>query len=593
MTLPPAPARRAKIGLGGAATAVVVIAALLATAPAYAAPTDTARGAVMGAGRPDAVAGDYIVVFKDTAVARSAVSGKASSLAAKHAGRIGHVYTAALRGFSATFTPEAARRLAADPAVAYVEQDSLVYAIGTQSPVPSWGLDRIDQRNLPLNNSYTYPNTATNVHAYIIDTGIRFSHNDFGGRAVSGFDAIDGGSADDCHGHGTHVSGTVGGTSFGVAKGVQLVGVRVLNCSGSGTNAQVIAGVDWVTQNAIKPAVANMSLGGGIATSLDSAVANSIASGVTYAIAAGNSNANACSFSPARVGSAITLGSTTISDARSSFSNFGTCLDLFAPGSSITSAWYTSNTANNTISGTSMASPHAAGAAALVLSANPSWTPSQVRNELVADATSGVVTGAGTGSPNLLLFVDNGAPPPPPGTTVFSDTFETSLGWTTNPSGTDTATTGAWQRGDPQGTSSGITLQLGTTVSGVNDLVTGAAAGTSAGSFDVDGGATTSQSPAILLPSGTITLTFSWYLAHLSNSSSADYFRVSVVTGSGSTIVFSQPGAASNRAGAWATATVNLSAYAGQSIRIRVEAADASTPSLVEAGVDNVLIVRT
>ena len=307
-------------------------------------------------------------------------------------------------------------------------------------------------------------------------------------------------AADDCHGHGTHVAGTVGGTSFGVAKAVQLVGVRVLNCSGSGTNSQVIAGVDWVTQNAIKPAVANMSLGGGANTAIDTAVANSINSGVSYSIAAGNSNgANACSFSPARVGAAITVGSTTQTDARSSFSNIGTCLDIFAPGSSITSAWSTSNTATNTISGTSMATPHVAGAAALVLSANPSFTPTQVRDRLVADSTTGVVTGAGTGSPNRLLFVNNGTPPPPPPPppgTVFSDNFETSLGWTTNPSGTDTATTGAWQRGDPAGTSSGITLQLGTTTSGTNDLVTGAAAGTSAGAFDVDGG-TTSVSVAV------------------------------------------------------------------------------------------------
>jgi len=578
---------RVALALSGAAIAAVVAAAMVGT------PANAAEGSVIGAGRPDAVAGSYIVVLKDGAVSSTGVRTKASSLATKHSGRIGHVYSAALRGFSANLTAQEARRMAADPSVAYVEQDSLVHADATQSPVPSWGLDRIDQRNLPLNNSYTYPNTASNVHAYIIDTGIRFSHNDFGGRASSGFDAIDGGTADDCHGHGTHVAGTVGGSSFGVAKGVQLVGVRVLNCSGSGTNAQVIAGVDWVTQNAIKPAVANMSLGGGITTSLDSAVANSISSGVTYAIAAGNSNgANACNFSPARVASAITLGSTTMTDARSSFSNIGTCLDLFAPGSSITSAWFSSDTATNTISGTSMATPHAAGAAALIASVNPTWTPAQVRNELVADATPNVVSGAGTGSPNLLLFVDNGGgPPPPPPGTVFFDNFETNLGWTTNASGTDTATTGQWVRGDPAGTSSGITLQLGTTVSGSNDLVTGAAAGTSAGSFDVDSGVTSILSPAIALPTGTITLSFSWYLAHLTNATSADFFRVSVVSAS-TTTVFQQLGAGTNRAGSWATASVNLSSFAGQTIRLRIEAADASTASLIEAGVDDVRITR-
>jgi subtilisin family serine protease len=243
------------------------------------------------------------------------------------------------------------------------------------------------------------------VTAYIIDTGIRFAHTDFGGRATSGYDAVDGGSADDCNGHGTHVAGTVGGTRYGVAKAVRLVGVRVLNCSGSGTNAGVIAGVNWVTQNARKPAVANMSLGGGASTALDNAVAASISSGVTYALAAGNSNANACSASPARVASAITVGATTSTDARASYSNYGTCLDIFAPGSSITSAWSTSNTTTRSISGTSMASPHVAGAAALVLSANPSATPAQVRDSLVASSTPGVVTSAGTGSPNRLLFV--------------------------------------------------------------------------------------------------------------------------------------------------------------------------------------------
>ncbi len=575
-------------GVVSATTVAALVAFTIAATPA-----EAAVGTVVGADRANAIAGQYIVVLKDNGLDRAGVDRLASALAARHSGAVGHVYSSALRGFSVSMNAAAAARLAADPDVALVEQDGLVTIDATQSPTPSWGLDRIDQRNLPLNNSYTYPNTATNVHAYVIDTGIRFTHVDFGGRATSGFDAIDGGAADDCHGHGTHVSGTVGGSSFGVAKGVLLVGVRVLNCSGSGSNSQVIAGVDWVTGNSIKPAVANMSLGGSASTAIDTAVANSISSGVSYSIAAGNSNgANACSFSPARVGTAITVGSTTQTDARSSFSNIGTCLDIFAPGSSITSAWSTSNTATNTISGTSMATPHVAGAAALVLSANPSFTPTQVRDRLVADSTTGVVTNAGTGSPNRLLFVSNGAPPPP-GTTVFSDNFETATGWTTNPLGTDTATTGAWARGNPEGTSSGITLQLGTTASGSNDLVTGAAAGTSAGAFDVDGGTTSSQSPLITLPTGTITLRFAWYLAHLNNATSADFFRVSVVSGSTATVVFSQAGAATNRAGAWATATVNLSSFAGQSIRIRVEAADASTASLIEAGVDDVVITRS
>ncbi|WP_433653308.1 S8 family peptidase [Micromonospora zamorensis] len=372
-------------------------------------------GAVRAAGGATAVPDSYIVVLKDSAVARDRVGDTAKRLSGRHGGTVARTYGAALRGFEVKVSASAAAKIAADPAVAYVEQNHTVSISGTQANPPSWGLDRIDQRNLPLNSSYTYPNTASNVHAYIIDTGIKFSHNDFGGRATSGYDAVDGGSADDCNGHGTHVAGTVGGSAYGVAKAVQLVGVRVLNCSGSGTNAGVIGGVDWVTANAIKPAVANMSLGGGANTSLDNAVRNSIASGVTYGLAAGNdSGANACNTSPARTTEAITVGSTTNTDARSSFSNIGTCLDIFAPGSSITSAWYTSNTATNTISGTSMATPHVVGAAALVASANPGWTPAQVRNQLVANATPNVVSNPGSGSPNLLLNVGTGTTPPPP-----------------------------------------------------------------------------------------------------------------------------------------------------------------------------------
>ncbi|MET7950062.1 S8 family serine peptidase [Micromonospora sp. NPDC005324] len=399
------PRRSVLIGVA-AATVLAVGTPALAAEPV---------GVVRAAGGATAVPDSYIVVLKDSAVARDRVGDTAKRLSSRHGGTVARTYGAALRGFEVTVNASAAARIAADPAVAYVEQNHTVSISGTQANPPSWGLDRIDQRNLPLDSSYTYPNTASNVHAYIIDTGIRFSHNDFGGRATSGYDAVDGGSADDCNGHGTHVAGTVGGSAYGVAKAVQLVGVRVLNCSGSGTNAGVIGGVDWVTANAIKPAVANMSLGGGANSSLDNAVRNSIASGVTYGLAAGNDNgANACNTSPARTTEAITVGSTTSSDARSSFSNVGTCLDIFAPGSSITSAWYNSNTATNTISGTSMATPHVVGAAALVASANPSWTPAQVRNQLVANATPNVVSNPGSGSPNLLLYVGTGSTPPPP-----------------------------------------------------------------------------------------------------------------------------------------------------------------------------------
>jgi subtilisin family serine protease len=579
----------------GAAGGVVLVAALTATMAA--APAQAAQGTILGAGAANAVPNSYIVVLKDTALAGRSVTAQATALTGQFGGEVAATWDAALNGFSATMSEQAARRLAAHPAVAYVEQDLRFRLEATQPNPPSWGLDRIDQRNLPLNNSYTYPNTASNVHIYILDTGIRTTHNDFGGRAIHGRDTVNNDNdATDCHGHGTHVAGTAGGTAYGVAKGATLVAVRVLNCAGSGTTTQIVGGINWVTANAIKPAVANMSLGGaGVQTSINNAVANSIASGVTYAIAAGNSSSNACNFSPALVPTAITVGATQSNDARASFSNFGTCLDLFAPGVSITAPWFSSNTATNTISGTSMASPHVAGVAALVASANPTWSPAQVRNELVADATPNVVTNPGSGSPNLLLFVDNGTGGPPPGTTVFSDTFESANGWATNGGGGDTAATGQWERGDPQATSSGgVSLQLGNAVSGSNTLVTGAAAGTSAGTNDVDGGATTIRSPLISLPSsGTLTLSFSWYLAHLNNSSSADYFRVSVVSGSSTTVISTTPGAASNRAGAWSTASLSLNQFAGQTVRIQFEAADLATASLVEAGVDNVTITQS
>ncbi|MCU0507758.1 MAG: S8 family peptidase [Anaerolineae bacterium] len=374
---------------------------LLAAVPAGAAPP----APVFGANSPTAIRGQYIVVLKPDASTRLEELIAAAELAGVGETRLLFRYEAALNGFAAVLPDRAVEALRLHPAVDYIDVDQAVQIDATQSPA-TWGLDRIDQRNLPLSNSFTYNATGAGVTAYIIDTGIRFSHNEFGGRAVTGYDAVDGGSADDCNGHGTHVAGTVGGSTYGVAKGVQLVGVRVLNCSGSGSTSGVIAGVDWVTSNhaAGAPAVANMSLGGSISTSLDSAVTRSINDGVSYAIAAGNSNRNACNYSPARVSAAITVGATTSSDTRASYSNYGSCLDIFAPGSSITSAWYTSNTATNTISGTSMATPHVAGVAALYLQGNPGASPSTVRNALVNNATTGVVKSAGTNSPNRLLF---------------------------------------------------------------------------------------------------------------------------------------------------------------------------------------------
>ena len=350
---------------------------------------------------------NYIVVLNNDVIGEqgdfSIAPYVASELVGTHRGKLKHLYQHALNGFAVEMSAEDAERLSEDFRVEYVEEDGVVTLDATQSN-PPWGLDRIDQRNRPLNAIYTFNWTGAGVTAYVIDTGIRTAHTQFGGRAANVFDAF-GGNGQDCNGHGTHVAGTIGGSTFGVAKSVQLRGVRVLNCSGSGSNSGVIAGVDFVRNNHAAAAVANMSLGGGASSALDTAVNNLHNANVAIAVAAGNSNgANACNFSPARAVNAITVGSTTTTDSRSSFSNIGTCLDLFAPGSGILSAWATSNTATATLSGTSMASPHVAGVAALYKQANPSASSTTIRNAIVNNATTNVVTNAGTGSPNRLLY---------------------------------------------------------------------------------------------------------------------------------------------------------------------------------------------
>ena len=351
----------------------------------------------------------YIVVIKDGFPTN--VAGLADDLAARHAGVRDHVYSSALRGFSVTMTEGMARRLAEHPLVEYVEENGLVSADTTQTGA-TWGLDRIDQRALPLNATFNYLATGAGVTAYIIDTGILTTHAQFGGRAIHGRDTVNNDAdATDCNGHGTHVAGTVGGLTYGVAKAATLVAVRVLDCNGSGSNAGVIAGVDWVTAHhaAGAPAVANMSLGGGASSALDTAVNNSINDGITYAVAAGNGfyglfAQNACNGSPSRVPNAITVSATDSTDTKPSWANIGSCVDLFAPGISITSSWHTSTTATNTISGTSMATPHVAGVAAQYLQSNPAASPLTVRDAIVNNATTGVVKSPGSGSPNRLLY---------------------------------------------------------------------------------------------------------------------------------------------------------------------------------------------
>ena len=355
-----------------------------------------------------ALEGRYIVVLRANA---GDVRSAAADLTGRHGGEVHYTYTAALRGFAVQrMSSAAAQAIARDPRVALVERDQPMFATGTQSPVPSWGLDRVDQRSLPLSGSFSYTNTGSGVRAYIIDTGIDYAHADFGGRAVYGYDAILLGLSrgDDCNGHGTHVAGTVGGTAYGVAKRTTLVAVRVLGCDGSGSTSGVIAGVDWVTKNHVKPAVANMSLGGGASAALDQAVQNSIAAGVSYAVAAGNGDVlgnaqDACTVSPARAPDAMTIGATDKTDTKASWSNYGDCVDFFAPGVGITSAWIgLMNTDTRTISGTSMAAPHVAGVAALYLQANPSASPQAVRDALYANSTKGIVLTSSTANNHLL-----------------------------------------------------------------------------------------------------------------------------------------------------------------------------------------------
>jgi subtilisin family serine protease len=374
---------------------------IAAGSAANAQPADPAPAHPFGHSRP--VPSRYIVVFKDTvgnpaAEAANVMRGSAAG------GQVHHVYSSALKGFAATLPDSALAGIRNNPLVDYVEQDQTVSLQDVENSA-TWGLDRIDQADRPLDLQYHYNGDGAGVTAFIIDTGIRADHSEFAGRVRPGFTAInDGGGTADCNGHGTHVSATVGGTTWGVAKQVALTPVRVLDCGGSGSWSGVISGIDWVAANAPARSVANMSLGGGKSASVNSAVAGAVNRGVTMVVAAGNSSADACNYSPASEPTAVTVGATTSADARASYSNYGTCVDIFAPGSNITSAWNTSSSATNTISGTSMASPHVTGVAALVRAANPTASPAAVSSFLVGNATANRITSVGSGSPNLLVY---------------------------------------------------------------------------------------------------------------------------------------------------------------------------------------------
>lgn len=350
-----------------------------------------------------AIPDQYIVVLRRAELGSQQTSAVAAELAAASGAKLLHTYDAALSGFAARMSEAAAKALLADPRVDFIEEDGLVEAFTTQLSAP-WGLDRIDQRNLPLNTTYIYNATGLGVHVYVIDTGIRRTHTQFTGRMSTAFDITAGGNGNDCNGHGTHVAGVIAGTTYGAAKRATLHPVRVLDCNGSGSYSNVIAGVNWVTANRIPPAVANLSLGGSISTALDNAVNASIAAGVTYTVAAGGAGGSACNYSPARIPAALTVGASTAGDAVAASSNQGTCIDLFAPGLSILSAWHTSDTATATLNGTSMSAGFVAGAVAKFLQTSPAATPATVSNHITTTATMGVLSGVVPPTPNRLLY---------------------------------------------------------------------------------------------------------------------------------------------------------------------------------------------
>jgi subtilisin family serine protease len=599
-----------------------LFAVTLLTASVVLVTSSASTGAPDGAGQAQPNR-PYIVVLRESAGAPRTV---ARQHADEYDAQVSGVYSHAIDGYAAEMTAAEAAEVRSDPDVAYVQAD-LMLEVSAQ-PVPT-GIQRAfadDNANLDIDG---VDDQRIDVDVAVIDTGVA-NHPDLdvASRADCSTGVCVSGTGLDDNGHGTHVAGTVGAIDndtgvVGMAPGARIHSVKVCNAAGQCPNSAIVAGVDYVTARAGTIEVVNMSLGGpGTNTSLAQAITRSVNAGVVYAVAAGNEGQNAAGFSPANHPDVVTVSALADSDGSAGgtggapscrpqnqddtladFSNFGTVVEVAAPGVCITS---TSNTGGlATFSGTSMASPHVAGAAAVLASgANDPTTRAQVlavRQQIVSTGNSNWTDDSGDGVKEPLLDVHDAALFPPggggggnPPTTVFADDFESAAGgWATNAGGTDTATTGQWQRADPAATSSDVALQQGTPTSGANDLVTGAAAGTDAGTNDIDGGATSVLSGPIALPTGgTLSLSAQYYLAHLSNATNTDLFRISVVTSSGTTQVFQQTGAASNRAGAWGTATANLTPFAGQTVRLLVQAADAGTASLVEAGVDDVRITQ-
>jgi len=398
---------------------LTIFAFVLTVVSSLPSPTSGQKDKIRKAQNP--IADRYIVVLDPMLIAaKQETSDKAAvDLAEAYGGKVDKVYSSAIQGFSAEMSRQEAASMSADSRVLFIEEDAEIFVTATQSNAP-WGLDRVDQRNVPLSTSYNYAKTGNGVNVYVLDTGLRTTHAEFGGRATNVYDAVgDGQNGNDCHGHGTHVAGTIGGINYGVAKNVNLYGIRVMGCTGSGTVSDAINGIDWLTANHISPAVANMSLGTSSPSELfDFVVASSIAAGVTYVIAAGNSNVSACQTSPGRTPNALTVGASTSLDTRWASSNYGSCLDIFAPGVGIRSSTYTSDTAFAIFSGTSMAAPHVAGAAALYLETHRTATPAEVGNALKTQATGGLMSNLDTASPNLLVFTNPSSGPTAGGASV-------------------------------------------------------------------------------------------------------------------------------------------------------------------------------